>query len=327
MIKINSIFYVSLLGSFFALTACGDKKETVSSSATSLTSDSSSCLQETMKVIVLKKHPESVIRIGDRYFISCVGEELKPMDKDGDGVIIEVDKNNQILSENVFPEVILNAPKGMVVLDGILYAADVDRIVGLDLVTKKVAKLIDLSSLNTSFLNDLVATKSGDIYASATDINMLVKVNPREGTFVSVPLDRSVLGPNGLILSPDEKILYVAGYASDSEGKGTGLLWSISLQDNKAVPLSDVTGSFDGIALVGNELFFGDWDKSGQSGAIRKLNLETKEIQDMSRIDIQGPADFFVDNNGKEVWIPSMMNKKVIHAPLISPSIKKPEGE
>ena len=313
------------LGTFFLVACnCPNKK---SSAASGHSETRAHCPLDdpdnlnSLQVFDLKKHPESIYILGDRIFVSCVGDELKPTDKDGDGALYEINRKGIVVQENAFPEVKLDAPKGMAALGNILYVTDIDRVVGIDTTTGKQVANIDLSAEKMSFLNDLVANKDGKLYASSTDTNQILLIDPVEKSYTVLQTTPTITGPNGITLNPEQTILYVAGYAKTPEGAPSGQLWALDLKNQEATCLNDIKGEFDGIALLGESLLFSDWQKNGHPGAIRALNLETKAISDLSKIDLQGTADFFIDKKTHSIWVPSMMNKKLYHAPINCPEV------
>lgn len=272
--------------------------------------------------IMTDGHPESIAIAGERVFISCIGNEMNPTEKDGDGVIIETNNKGEIVAENAFSSVKMDAPKGMAVLGDILYVADIDRIIGLNLKTGEKVSDIDLSHERMRFLNDLAATPEGKLIASSTDTGQMLLVDPGTGTYSLLKTSVPIPGPNGLVLDKTAKTLYIAGYSEDDNGKGDGQLWSVDLSSGIAAPLCGEKGRFDGLALVGDLLYFSDWDKDGQTGAIRTLDLKTKEIADVTRIPMKGVADFLIDRKTETIWIPAMLEKKVIHAALVPPKVQ-----
>ena len=76
-------------------------------------------------------HPESVAEDDDVFYVACIGKTMAPTEKDGDGFIATMNARGKILSPNAFPNVRLDAPKGAIVEDGVLYVADVDRVVAV----------------------------------------------------------------------------------------------------------------------------------------------------------------------------------------------------
>ena len=88
------------------------------------------------------------------------------------------------------------------------------------------------------------------------------------------------------------------------------------------VPVSvvrDVPGLYDGIAveeeedLFGREsdwLYFSDWAANGRPGAVKKMNLRTREVKDAVSVPVNGPADFIVEDG--KIYLPAMLDKKVV---------------
>lgn len=87
------------------------------------------------RVVTGFAHPESVLIDGDRRFVSNIGEKLDPLGHDGDGFVSELDADGRIVALRALPidSDRLDSPKGMAMLGGRLYVADIDRIVGFDL--------------------------------------------------------------------------------------------------------------------------------------------------------------------------------------------------
>src|SRR5690554_3513366 len=80
--------------------------------------------------------PESITSDGKRFFVSNQGQDV--FSKDGDGFISEISSEGKLIDLKLFPkEGILHAPKGTTIANGILYVADLDRVVGFDINTRK----------------------------------------------------------------------------------------------------------------------------------------------------------------------------------------------
>ncbi len=303
-----------------SVVSCGDRKSSPSTGEGAPGGQS----PEPLLTMTLDGHPESIIKVGERVFISCVGPELRPTEKDGDGYLVETNDAGKVIAENAFPKVPLDAPKGMAFLNGVLYVADIDRIVGIDPKSGEQVSVIDLSPERMRFLNDLAVSPGGQLYASSTDTNRIYKVDPVKKSWESLSLSEDIAGPNGLALNGDGSVLYVAGYASDSDGNAAGRLWSVRLPAGTVEAVCDSVGEFDGIALVGDTLYFSDWKRGiapeNIGGAIRKIELGkgkgNGEVSDVTKIPLGGTADFFIDESTRTIWIPAMKDKTVIHAHL-----------
>lgn len=270
------------------------------------------------KEIPLNGHPESVVEDDDIFYVTCIGNQMTPSDKDGDGFIVTLNPRGRILSANAFPGVKLDAPKGAIIEDDILYVADVDRIVGINPRIGAVTQIIDFSKEGTKYLND-IAESNGWLYVSATDINKIFRVNPRNGIYEEVVTTEALNAPNGLDV--EDGVLYVAEYATDANGNPAGKIKAVPLHGTGPRPVSviyNIPGQYDGILVRGEEdlfdnetdyLYFSDWAANGKPGVIKKLNLRTREVENATRVPANGPADFIIDDY--EIWLPAMIDRKL----------------
>jgi sugar lactone lactonase YvrE len=71
------------------------------------------------------------------------------------------------------------------------------------------------SAEEPSFFNDLTLTKDGAAYITDTGRNEVVRLAPGADTFETVATD--FFAPNGITLTPDEKLLYVADFRGINE--------------------------------------------------------------------------------------------------------------
>lgn len=273
----------------------------------------------TASEVALDGHPESVAEDDDVYYVACIGRQMTPTEKDGDGFIATLNRRGRVLSPNAFPGVRLDAPKGAVIEDGVLYVADVDRVVGINLRLGSVVQVIDFSREGTKFLND-IAEDDDFLYVSATDVNKIFRVNLRNGLYEEFRTAEPLNAPNGLAV--EDGVLYVAEYAENPDGSPAGLIKAIPVRGAEPRPVTvvyNVPGRYDGIQiddeenLFGQEtdyLYFSDWQMNGKPGAVKKLNLRTREVRDATRIPMNGPADFIVEDG--KLWIPAMLDRKIV---------------
>lgn len=266
-------------------------------------------------------HPESVAEDDDVFYVACIGKTMTPTAKDGDGFIATMNARGKILSPNAFPNVRLDAPKGALVEDGVLYVADVDRVVGISVRAGIVVRTFDFSKENTKFLNDL-AEKDGFLYVSATDVGKIFRIDLRGGAYSELKTTEPLDAPNGLAI--EDGVLYVAEYATGADGAPAGKIKALPLGGAAGTPVPvsvvrDVPGLYDGIAveeeedLFGREsdwLYFSDWAANGSPGAVKKMNLRTREVKDAVSVPVNGPADFIVEDG--KIYLPAMLDKKVV---------------
>jgi DNA-binding beta-propeller fold protein YncE len=149
--------------------------------------------------------------IEKNYFISSVNGEAETADNNG--FITKLDPNGKLLNLKFIQggkdEVTLHAPKGMALVEHVLYVADLDTLRGFDTTTgKPVMALIIRSpaasrseSVPTS-LNDVTFDGKELLYCSDQKANTIYRVNLATQTVSVLITDRSLAGPSGLAVHP-----------------------------------------------------------------------------------------------------------------------------
>ena len=254
-------------------------------------------------------HPESVCRSGNFYYVSNLGKELKPSDKDGDGYISKMSATGQIIDQKFLPKTgTLNAPKGLVTVGNVLYVADVDRVLGFDLTTREQVMSIDVPGV--AFLNDPVVINPQTLWVSVTDKNQLIRVDLKSQTATFLPIT-GLNGPNGLACTPNGKTVYCVGFGTDN--KPNGEVVQIDVATLKTQRLGTYAGMLDGVAVRGQKLFFSDWKSFGNTGELQEMDLKTGKTTRQTKVDlIGGFADFYLAPNSREMVVPSLTNNVVL---------------
>jgi hypothetical protein len=254
--------------------------------------------------------PESVVVAGDDVFVSNVGAKLEPMEKDGDGFISRLDRQGNIKTLKWASK--LDAPKGMVAVDGTLYVADIDRVVGFKLEGGKQVYELDLSSTGTKFLNAFTRYDNRRLLLSATDIGKVFIIDIKARKFDAMAFDTPPRGPNGMKKAGNR--LIVVEWGVDGQANGgvkTYQLAGMSAKLDKHYSPSPA-GYFDGVADIGaNRWLISNWVKFEPAGLLQVLDARTGQVGVANeKIPLAGPADFFLDDQGK-LWVPGMMEGKV----------------
>lgn len=104
--------------------------------------------------------PESVLYTDNVLYVSLI--DGAGWDADGKGGIGLLDHNGKILNANWVTG--LSAPKGMAIVKGVLYVADITEIVSVDLKTGKILKKHKVEEAQA--LNDITADPKGTVYVS-----------------------------------------------------------------------------------------------------------------------------------------------------------------
>ncbi len=158
--------------------------------------------------------PESMIVDPDdgSYYVSNINGGVT--DKDGNGYISKINSSGNIVIQQFIggkkDELLLNAPKGMVILGKNLFVADIDTVKGFNKDTGKPSVLIDFSKFRVQFLNGIAVDSAGFLYVSDTLGNQIFKIDANKDYEVKLFKEGKELGgPNGLIVNPRSKNLMV----------------------------------------------------------------------------------------------------------------------
>lgn len=279
---------------------------------------STPALAETPRVVAGFKHPESVLIVGARRFVSNIGEKFDPLAKDGDGFISELDGEGRVVALKAFPAdgAKLDAPKGMASLGGRLYVADIDRIVGFDLTSRKQVFEARAPEGGATFLNDLT-TMEGALVVTDTFRGLVSRVDVTSGVFTT--LASAVPGANGVVWDGARKRLLVVGSGAKFEG---GDLFEIDMTRPDAPTLKKLEkgphGVLDGLALLADgRILVSDWvafdpPRPGVALVLAPDGGSAKPL-DFGR-PLIGPADFALDAEKGEIWMPAMADGVVVIA-------------
>jgi len=256
-------------------------------------------------------HPESIAEDANYYYVSDLGKELNPVGKDGDGIIWKLSKSGAA-GDSVFARG-LNAPKGTVILKGILYTADIDRVSAFDISSGEKKFDIDMSETKAAFLNDIAVKDDSTLFVSATDLNKIFIVHLGvKSSFEELFLNDILRGPNGLVFDKNKNRLYTVGFGSDNQTNGEVGYIELDKDQKTFTKVSDRQGLFDGIAIMNeNTILATDWVAFEQKGMILKINVNDKKTDAVNQAPIGGPADFIL-NEQKEIIIPAMIEGSLL---------------
>lgn len=251
-------------------------------------------------------HIESISTDGRYLYAADIGKELNPAAKDGDGRILKLDMKGNII-DSAFSRETLNAPKGIVAADSLLFAADVDRLVALDLKTGR--KRYEIVFPGVSFLNDIAVADKRTLYISSTDQGKIYKVSLAERTYTELVTDQTVPGTNGLFYDKKTNRLYVNGMGSGE--KTGGMAGYIDLSTNKFTRLGTAEGIFDGVWLKNGKLYISNWVAFEKKGIIQAVELKSGSTATLALSEpVAGPADFIIVRN--RLILPEMISGTIL---------------
>ncbi len=244
-------------------------------------------------------NPESALPDAAAGIIYVSNVNGAPDAKDGNGFIAKVSLDGKIVADKWATG--LNAPKGLALAGGKLYAADIDELVEID--TKDGQVTNRYPAKDAKFLNDVAADPAGNVYVSDMATNTIWQL--ADGKFEIWLQDAKLENPNGVLVEGNN--LRVAAWGAMTDGFATkvpGHLLSVTL-DGKAISnVGDGTpfGNLDGLEpLGGGAYFITDW----MAGKVMKFNPGGK-IDTLLELG-QGAADIGYDAASKTLYVPQMM--------------------
>ena len=257
--------------------------------------------------------PESVATDGQYFYVSNVGPKLAPTEKDGDGFISRVNPDGTVDTARFVDG--LDAPKGLAIVDNILYTADIDRVMGFDLAKGQKVYEITLVGEATVFLNALEKKDKNTLFVSSTDTGKIFEVTLGDLRGYQTVIT-GLPGPNGLVWRERKKKLYVVCWGVD--GKPNGTIGEIDTSADMRIfkRIGKYEGYLDGVVYTAGHLIFSDWVAFEKKGVLRKVNISSGEVTDIPMTKpIGGPADFIRDPKTGDLFVPAMIDGDLLRVP------------
>src|SRR5262245_7214628 len=150
--------------------------------------------------------------IEKNYFISSVNGEADAADNNG--FITKLNPNGKLLNLKFIQggkdDVTLHAPKGMALVEHVLYVADLDTLRGFDTTTGKPVMALTIRPAATSrseplqrtSLSDVTFDGKGHLYCSDQKANTIYRVDLATQTSSVLITNPSLAGPSGLAIHP-----------------------------------------------------------------------------------------------------------------------------
>ena len=265
--------------------------------------------------------PESVLydAEADVYLVSNISGGPSAKDKNGFISRVKADGTLETLkwidgSKKATP---LHAPKGMAIVNGVLYVADLDVVRTYDAKTGKAKTAIPVKG--ATFLNDIAAGASGVVYVSDTGVKIdETGVTPTgtdaiwkivKGKASKIASGEDLGRPNGLLVDTvepeqeDGTVKQVDNITVVTFGTGA---WFYLDADGKPAGSINPAGQLDGIVGISGAMLISSWEKSA---VLRGNNVDGFEV---AIPDVKTPADIGYDDKRKLVLIPLFSENTVL---------------
>lgn len=221
--------------------------------------------------------------------------------KDGNGHISLYSGDGKVINTQWVTD--LNAPKGMRSYKGLLWVADINKVIVINKKTGKIDKSFIIPG--AKFLNDIAIDRDGAVYISDTITSKVHKIqNNKSTTFL---VGEKYDSPNGLLVLGNK--LYIAswGLTKDWSTKTPGRLYSIDLKTKEMKYITkNPLGNLDGLELRANGKFLvSDW----VAGKVFEVDMKGNAKLIFS--GKQGLADIGYDKKTDRIFIPYMKDNKV----------------
>jgi sugar lactone lactonase YvrE len=244
----------------------------------------------------------------DRYLVSNINGIGAV--KDNNGFISVLSPDGQVTNlkwiEGGKNKVTLDAPKGLAIVKGTLYAADITTVRMFDL--KTGAPKGEIPVTGATFLNDLAVGPDGKIYVSDTGLKLgeggALEPNGTDAVYVIEKGKAKVLAkgtdlgrPNGLAWS--DKGLLVCSYAGNE-------IYRLDEKGAKQDVTKAPAGKLDGLLVLGDSLLVTSWEAS----AIFRGKLGG--TFDVAIPDLKAPADIGYDTKRGRLLVPLLTENTVL---------------
>lgn len=249
------------------------------------------------------EQPESVAidPSGGVLFVSEVVGGMRA--KDGVGRISKVSPEGKMVQAGWVTG--LNAPKGLALSGGKLYAADIDELVEIDVATARITARHKVDG--AIFLNDVAADPAGRVFVSDSGTDTIWAL---EGGEMKIWLKRDLLNsPNGLAIEGDVMIVAAFGKpAAEGRPAQPGNLLEAPLSGDSVRTLGDGTpvGALDGLAPLGGGKYLST-DYLGGPLLLIEASGSFEKLADLP----PGTADLAFDPATRTAFVPQNMTGKM----------------
>lgn len=248
--------------------------------------------------------PESALYDEQRDVLYVSNVAGSPTDKNGQGFISKVSPEGELVEAQWVGG--LNAPKGLGLEGNMLYVADIDRLVAIDIEKGEIAGEHQASS--AQFLNDVTVDGEGRVYVSDMAGNAIYRLDG--DSFEVWVQDEALESPNGLLAEEDRIVVGSWGVMTDGFATKTpGHLKAVGLDSKEisSIGSGEAVGNLDGVeATSEGDYLATDW--AGGALFLIDASGEAEQLLDLN----QGSADLEYRADEKLAIIPMMNDNKLV---------------
>jgi DNA-binding beta-propeller fold protein YncE len=239
----KSLLFLIIVG--FLFNACNLQQKKNSSTSKDLDYTQHYTLELIWESDSVFQTPESVLYDTEKTEVYVANINKRAWEKDGNGFISKLDLDGNVLNLKWIDG--LDGPKGMGLVDSILYVANIDEVVKINTNTGQIVQRIKANEGDG--LNDITAGKDGFVFVSSSSNSKLYKIENDKLILLNQGGDERY---NGLLYERDRVMLLT--------NKGSQLK-SYDLGNNELTVLVDSgLGRADGIVSLGEDGYLtSDW--------------------------------------------------------------------
>lgn len=246
------------------------------------------------------QQPESVVFDAERSQIIISNISGPPNEANGQGFLSTATMDGKVTALHWSDG--MNAPKGMAIMGGQLFVADIDRVHIVDMASGKIVQ--SLPAEGAVFLNDVTASGNA-VWISDMMTHTIWQY--KAGALTKFLQNPDLNHPNGLLFDDTRLVVgtWGPGMKPDFSTEAPGSLMAIDLKSKALTPIAggEAIGNLDGVVRIGDALVASDWI----SGKIYVLKPGEKARQVAQYT--QGLAD--IGNAGAMLYLPMMMDGKL----------------
>jgi len=200
------------------------------------------------------EQPESALVDTARNRVIVSNIAGNPGDADGNGYLSLLSMDGKVITRHWVDG--MDAPKGMAISGGKLYAADITKLRVVDLASGKLVATIAVPG--AVFLNDMTEDSAGDVYVSDMLADAIYRIDgDKPELFVK---DAALASPNGVFADGGRLIVASWGRGINKTDFSTaepGGLLSVDLATRKVTPLPGAQNfaDLDGVVAIGDTIY------------------------------------------------------------------------